>query len=416
MKTIPLPVIALALATTTLAFAAQQPTAATTTTDATAALATANNAFACDLYAQLKGDDSGAKGNLFFSPFSVSSVLAMAYAGAKGDTAEQMRKTLRFPNTREDIHASFAALLKHFDDVQRDGSVQLAIANSLWPQKNAKAPLLESYLALAKQNYGVEITPVDFARAEPKARARINRWVAEKTRDKIQDIIGSPLDPQTRLVLVNAVYFKGLWATKFSPGSTKALPFFTWSARDVQAPLMCQSNTYSYGEQSDARIIELPCQGGNISMFVILPADKTKEGLAQIEKQLSPEQIALWQNQVKKQKVQIYLPRFRIDWGAKSLVATLEKLGMQDAFAMGKADFSGMNGSPDYAISDILQKAFVDVNEEGAEASAATGVFTWRYEPPPPVFRADHPFLFLIQDNATGSILFMGRVVNPAAQ
>ena len=437
MKTIPTPAHAIvigaviALATITPAFAAQ-PTSA----DATA-LASANNAFACDLYAQLKDT----QGNLFFSPFSVSSALAMAYAGANGDTAAQMRKALRFPDGQaqenKNVHASFAELLKHFDDVQRDGSVQLsianslqhanfaellehfddvqlAIANSLWPQKDEKAPLRESYLALVKQNYGVEITPVDFAHDESKARTQINWWVTQKTRGKIQNLIASPLFPPTRLVLVSAVYFKGAWGKKFNSGETKVKPFHTWSAPDLQVPLMHQSNLCLYGKQADAEFIELPYQGENISMLVILPADKTEEGLAQIEKQLSPEKIAQWRSQMTKQEeMDVYLPRFTIDWRAESLVEPLKKLGMPDAFVYGKADFSGMNGNKELFINDILQKAFVDVNEEGTEAAAATNVYvTWGIR----LFRADHPFLFLIQDNATGSILFMGRVVNPAAQ
>ena len=418
MKTIPLPahaigvigaVIAMTSPASQTAFAAHPPAAPENT------LAYANNAFACDLYAQLKDT----KGNLFFSPFSVSSALAMAYAGAKGDTAAQMRKAMRFPKTPENVHEGFAALLKHFDDVQRDGSVQLSIANSLWPQKNAKAPLLENYLALVKQNYGVEITPVDYARAEPEARAMINRWVAEKTRDKIQNIIGSPLNPATRLVLANAVYFKGIWENKFSPESTQAKPFFIWNAPPIQSPLMSQTNHYLYGAQADAQFIELPYQGRDISMFVILPSGKTEADMTRLEKQLSPLQIELWRGKMETRKVLVCFPKFKITWGANSLVKPLKKLGMLDAFVFEKANFSGMNGNRDFFIDDILQKAFVDVKEEGTEAAAATVVITAagsRIEPPPPVFRADHPFLFLIRDNATGSILFMGRVVNPAAQ
>jgi len=229
-------------------------------------LASSNNDFACDLYAQLKETE----GNLFFSPFSVSSALAMTYAGAKGETAEQMRKALRFSGEQADTHAGFAALRRHFDEVQRGGSVQLNIANSLWPQKNAEAPLLKDFLALVKQNYGVEITPVDFVRAEPKARARINQWVAEKTQDKITVIIGSPLDSLTRLVLVNAVYFKGTWESVFEPELTKEEPFHIWDRKDIKVPLMRQKNWYRYGEQSGAQLIEFPYVDGKISMFVIL--------------------------------------------------------------------------------------------------------------------------------------------------
>ena len=413
MKTIPTLVIA--LVTTTLAFAQQQPPSPT-------ALAAANNAFACDLYAQLKDT----KGNLFFSPFSVSSALAMAYAGANGDTAAQMRKALRFSDApaqeNKNIHASFAELLKHFDDVQRDGSVQLDIANALWPQKNAETPLLESYLTFVKQNYGVEITPVDFVRAEPKARSQINRWVAEKTHDKIQNLIGAPLDSQTRLVLVNAIYFKSAWSDSFKAKQTENEAFFVEDKNVVQAPLMRQTKRFNYAESDNCQILELPYKGGKLSMLVLLPVNRTPAGLKELENNLTNEQITKWKTQLKKVEVQVFFPRFKFEWGAASLMEALKKLGMRDAFVIGDADFSGMNGHKDFLISDVLQKALIDVGEKGTVAVATTEVVVWNAfgvhegPPPPPVFRADHPFLFFIQDNATGSILFMGRVVNPAAQ
>jgi serpin B len=405
MKTSHIIVCLVVLAFASLSMRAEEPSSDALT------LASSNNTFACDLYAQLKD----AEGNLFFSPFSVSSALAMAYAGTKGGTAAQMQKVLRFPESQESVHSGFAALLRHLDAVQSGGQVQLSIANSLWPQKGT--PLLENYLTLVKQNYGVELTPVDYKNAEPEARAQINRWVAEKTQDKIQNIIADSLDPATRLVLVNAVYFKGNWLNMFEPDRTKEEPFFIWDEQTIQVPLMQQTKWFLYGEQNDAQFIELPYKGENLSMLVILPADKTAKGMTQIEKQLTPRQIAQWRNEMRRQTVYLLIPKFKITWGMTSLIKPLGKLGIRDAFVFKKADFSNMDGNQDFFISDVIQKAFVEVSEEGTEAAAATAI-VWgpgaAWSPrTPPVFRADHPFLLLIRDNATGGILFMGRVVNP---
>jgi len=341
----------------------------------------------------------------------------MACAGAKGDTAEQMRKTLRFPVSPADTHAGFAELLKHFDEVQRSGNAQLNIANSLWPQMDAEAPLLESYLALVKQNYGAEITPLDFKHAESMARARINQWVKEKTRNKITNLFARPLTSETRLVLVNAVYFKRFWERKFNPQKTTEAPFFTADDRSVQTPFMQQTADFNLAATSHCWIIELPYQGGALSMFVVLPRDKSPAGLAALETDLTEKQIAAWKSPMTPAKLEIYFPKFKLEWGATSLTGALTKLGMRDAFVFGSADFSGMNGNRDFAISDVLQKAFVSVDEDGSEAAAATGgVVAITGAEPIFTYRIDHPFLFFIQDNATGSILFMGRVMNPTAQ
>lgn len=370
-----------------------------------------NNAFACDLYAQLRGE----KGNLFFSPLSVSTALMMTYAGAKGDTAAQMHKTLRLPASSDDPHAGFADLLKHFDEVNRSGSAQLDLANSLWPQKGE--PLLESFLKQTKERYGVEITPVDYAHAEPQARAQINQWVENKTQDKIKNIIARPLAEDTSLVLVNAIYFKGAWANDFNASLTKDASFFSGDSPAVQVPLMLRTKWFNYAESNDHQILELPYKDYALSMFVLLPKDKTTAGLAALEKALTAKQIADWKAAMKESEVTVYLPKFKMEWGATLLNQALENLGMSDAFKFGKADFSGINGNKMFFIGAVLHKAFVAVDEKGTEAAAATAVALLagaRANPTPPaVFRADHPFVFFIQDNATGSILFMGRVTNP---
>jgi len=376
-------------------------------------IVSSNNAFACDLYAQLRDT----KGNLFFSPFSVSTALAMTSAGAKADTAAQMRKALRFPASQDDVHAGFAGLLRRLDEVNRGGSVQLNMANSLWPQTGA--PIHESFLALVKQSYGVEITPVDYKHAEPEARAQINRWVEEKTQDKINDLISRPLSEDARLVLVNAVYFKGDWEHAFDAVLTKDESFFSGDGRVVQTPLMQQTNQFNYAELNNSQLIELPYKSGALSMFVVLPKDKTSASLTKLENGLAGKQIAAWKAQMRETEVQVFLPKFRLEWGTASLTQALKNLGMNNAFVSGKADFSGISGDK-FFIGDVLQKAFVAVDEEGTEAAAATAVTMAAGAAPgpvapPPVFRADHPFMFFIHDNATGSILFMGRVVKLAA-
>jgi serpin B len=375
-------------------------------------LANANNTFACDLYARLKDT---AAGNLFFSPFSISSALAMTSAGAQGDTAAQMWKTLRFPLAQDKLHPAFAALLRHMDDAQSPGAVRLRVANSLWPQQGAA--LLDRYLALARQNYGGAVTLVDYLRREPEARAQINRWVEEKTEGKIQNIIANPLDPLTRLTLVNAVYFKGAWENPFEKHLTKDAPFFVMDDTGIQTPFMMRTDSFKYAKRNGVHVLELPYTGGGFSMLVILPDDKTPTRLVALENTLTAKRIATWRAKLKMQEVQVFLPKFKITWGAESLKKLLQQLGIKDAFSVESADFSGMSGAKDFSISDVLHKAFVEVHEAGAEAAAATVVelvaLGISNRPPPPVFRADHPFLFLIQENATGSILFMGRMAVP---
>jgi len=374
-----------------------------------ASLAAGNTAFACDLYAQLKTPP----GNLFFSPYSVSAALAMTFAGARGETAAQMTTALHFALPQGELHPAFAALIEELSALESSGHVKLSIANSLWPDR--AYPFLERYLALVKTNYGVVITPVDYAHAEERARAQINQWVEDKTQKKIANLFASPLDPLTRLVLVNAVYFKGTWAHPFKKEQTRDAPFYRPSGEPAQTPMMMQLQAVPYGESDKIQIIELPYAGNELSMLVLLPRDTNT--LAETESSLSAGQLQHWRQLLTEQKVQLFLPKFKLAWGTCSLTKSLQALGMTDAFGTA-ADFSGMDGRRhNLRISDVVQKAFVDVNEEGTEAAAATGVtimaMSVAMQRPPPVFRADHPFLFLIQENHTGSILFMGRIMDP---
>jgi len=367
-----------------------------------------NSAFAFDIFSVLK--DKG--GNLFFSPYSISSALAMTYGGARGETASQMQKAMRFTRGQEGTHKAFGELDSLLGNIQSKGAVELAVANSIWPQTGYD--FLPEYTKLLKKYYGVEITPVDYARAPEPARKKINEWVDVKTKEKIKDLLpeGS-IDSMTRLVLVNAIYFKGDWEEQFKPDETVKAPFFVSPGKSVEASLMTRIGDYGYSDMGDLQMLELPYAGGDLSMVVILPG--TGCSISDLEKKMTIENFFLWKGSMSKKEVEVFLPKFRITWGSFSLVEALKSLGMVDAFSEIKADLSGMDGRPDLCITDVLHKAFIDVNEEGTEAAAATAVVVGlkSMPAPPAVFRADRPFIFIIQENSTGSILFMGRVSEP---
>lgn len=369
-----------------------------------------NTAFALDLYAKLDRE-----GNLFMSPHSMSSALAMTLAGARGETATEMEQVLHFDLGQEGTQRGFAALQARLEAVQESGAVKLAVANALWPQQGYS--LLPEYLETVKVAYDAMITPLDFAGDTEGARQTINGWVEEKTKDKIRDLIGrGGLDPLTRLVLVNAIYFKGDWAHAFKPGDTTMADFFTAADKTVPVPLMVQSRRFPYAEFDDCQVVKLPYVGNELAMLVVLP--RAKEGLAVLEAELTPARLAEWRDTLAVRDVRVFLPKFKLTWGATALNGPLTALGMKTAFSDTRADFSGMDGRLHWLyIGAVLHKAFVEVNEEGTEAAAATAVVIKARSMPqrPKEFRADHPFLFLIQEEQTGAILFMGRLADPLA-
>lgn len=371
---------------------------------------TGNTAFAADLYAKLRERD----GNIFFSPYSISTALAMTYAGARGNTATQMAATLHFTLRQEVLHLAFAGQEKYLNEIQSKKKVKLHVANSLWPQKDY--PFLPAYLDLVKRNYGVGVTPVDFKTDADGARTRINKWVSDKTNDKIKDLMpAGVLNDLTRLVLINAIYFKGNWAEQFRKSSTRDLPFQVSRNKTVTVPTMTQQKWFGYREEPALQVLEMPYAGNDLSMIVLLP--KAVDGLAALEKDLSARNLIKWTTGLQGTDVIVFLPRFRTT-AEFSLNGTLSSMGMSDAFDLKTADLSGMDGKRDLFINAVVHKAFVDVNEEGTEAAAATGVAAGVLSAPaPPVtFRADHPFMFLIRDNQTGTILFLGRVSNPKTE
>ncbi len=376
-------------------------------------LAERNNLFALDLYARLKEDGE----NLFFSPYSISTALAMTYGGARGETREQMARALRFAQNGTALHSAFASLAERMERVQSKGEIELHIANSLWPQKDY--PFMEDYISLMKEHYGVSVTPVDYVQAAEEARKAINAWVEEQTAEKIKDLIGrGALDELTCLVLVNAIYFHGAWENLFEEDATQVAPFTAEDGRQaMDVHMMHQRSRFPYAETDMVQVLEMPYAGGDVSMVVVLPRDR-EGGLGRVETMLeeNPGRLEEWLGMLRSREVDVYFPRFQFEWGTHTLVPELRAIGMKDAFEAGRADFSGMDGSRELFVSDVLHKAFVEVNEEGTEAAAATAVVISRQAVSisrPPVFRADHPFLFLIRENTTGSILFIGRVNEP---
>lgn len=369
-------------------------------------IAEGNNAFALELYAKL----AERQGNLFFSPYSISSALAMAYAGARGRTAQQMADVLHFELPQEKLHSAFAGLKDQLGKDDTQSGYELSVANALWGQKGYR--FLEEFIELNRKYYGAGLNEVDFVKAAEAARQRINAWVEKQTRGKIKDLIQrSVLGPLTRLVLTNAIYFKGFWASQFDKDRTKDEPFMVTQDKKVEAALMNQKGRFKYYEQGAFQMLQLPYKGDALSMVVILP--RKIDGLAKVTKSLTAENLKKWLVRMRKREVIMYLPKFKMT-SQFELAGCLGAMGMPDAFSLPPADFSGMTADKELFISNVIHKAFVAVDEEGTEAAAATGVvmgLTAVVEPL--VFRADRPFVFMIRDNRSGSILFLGRVVNP---
>ncbi|MRR54877.1 MAG: serpin family protein [Deltaproteobacteria bacterium] len=358
-----------------------------------------NNAFALKMYRELGVPE----GNLFFSPFSISSALGMTYAGARGDTAKEMKSVLHFSLDQSALPPAFKSLNSQLAATINKTGQKLNIANAL---VLTGGDVSGEFKATLKDYFAAGI----FAGGLDK----INGWVKQKTEGKIQTIL-EELDPNSVCVLLNAIYFKGAWASQFKKSSTHDASFNLAADRQVMVPMMYQKNDYKLLAEKDFQAVSLPYQGKSLSMVVLLP--RTKDGLAGLEKQLSNENLTGWLAKLDRQpvqKIELFLPRFKLET-SYDLVSPFTRLGMKDAFSLSKADFRGM-GWPKgrLFISQIKHKAFVEVNEEGTEAAAATAVEmatkSFRQDP---VYRADHPFLCLIRDNESGSILFMGRIVNP---
>jgi serpin B len=375
----------------------------------TQSLVEGDTAFALDLYGRFKTSP----GNLFFSPYSISTCLAMTYAGARGETERQMGRVLHFDKDHQQLHSAFGELQRQLSEAGKQSGIELNIANALWAQKGH--PFVPAFLKIAKDDYQANLNQADFETGADAARGEINRWVAQKTRDKIQNILPpDSLDRLTRLVLANAIYFKGVWAKPYDKAQTSTQPFHLSTTRQTKVPLMHHFDEVRYMEENDFQAVELPYKNGELAMVVLLP--RQIDACGNLENRLTPALLSRSLSQMKQRKVEIFLPRFKLESGF-DLNQTLASMGMPDAFGP-KADFSGMDGTKLLYISGVFHKAWGEVNEEGTEAAAATAVATraaaaMKPPPPPPVFRADHPFIFLIRDTRSGSLLFLGRLADP---
>lgn len=371
----------------------------------------ANNQFALDYYSKLKDKDDG---NIFFSPFSISSAFAMTYEGAKGQTAEEMRLVFYFPEDNNLIRTEYVAI---FDEInKKDKKYKLSSANALWAQEDYE--FLKDYFDSVEKYYGGKATNLDFKKDPEGSRITINNWVENQTNNKIKDLIPSGvIGTMTKLVLTNAIYFKGEWVKQFNKDDTKEESFRTNKNSTIKAPMMQLTDNkaiFNYAENSNLQILEMPYSGEELSILLLLPKG---DNLAKLESLLSTKKLSEWKKDLEAQRVKVFIPKFKFET-KYFMTNDLKVMGMPIAFS-DSADFSGMTGNRDLKIDEVIHQAFVEVNEEGTEAAAATldimnpiGVGPSK-EPKIPVFRADHPFIFFIQEKSTGNILFIGRVVNP---
>jgi serpin B len=366
------------------------------------------NNFALDLYGQLAKQD----GNLFFSPYSISNALAMTSAGARGETATQMAETLHFALDQERLHLSFGALRTQIAGTDEQRNYQLQTANRLWGQQDYG--FLPDFLWTTESNYDADLKQVDFINDTEEARTTINRWVEERTSEKIKNLIKPGiLTADTRLVLTNAIYFKAAWRHPFVPEQTKEGEFTLADGEKVMAKLMHGHVRTNYFQGDSFQALELPYEEHELSMIVLLPNDP--QDLPALEMKLTPNNLTKWLETLSGHGVDVTLPKFKLT-SEFMLKDVLSEMGMPDAFDPQNADFSGMTRARLF-ISHVVHKAFVDVNEAGTEAAASTAVVVATDSAStqkPATFRADHPFVYLIRENRTGSILFMGRVLSPS--
>jgi serpin B len=368
-----------------------------------------NSKFAFELYKSLAGEKQDE--NLFFSPFSISSALAMTYAGARNETQLEMNKTLHFGLDQPKMHADFSSLLNKI--IYQGDITQLCIANSLWAQKDYV--FLEDYFNMVKMKYGAGIENVDFINnaEREKTRLKINEWIERKTNDKIKEIIQpGMLNDQSRLVLVNAIYFLGKWDDPFNKELTSKGLFHLTPKNTTETFFMNNTLGLNYFEDETMQTIEIPYEGNKFSMIIILP--KSGSDIEAVEKSMNDDRYLQIAGSLKYETVQLSMPKFKTTC-KYYLNETLLKLGMTISFS-DYADFSGMTGSRDLKIDEVIHQAYIDVSEKVTEAAAATAVFMRTMSANTiqnKVFIADHPFMFMITETETGSILFMGKVMNP---
>jgi len=376
-------------------------------------LVNGNSDFAFDLYRSLNKEDD----NIFYSPYSMSLALAMTYAGARGESEQQMADTLDFILPQDRLHPAFNSLdielSQRGEGAQgKDGEgFRLNIVNAIWGQKDYE--FLTTFLDALAENYGAGLRLLDFISAPDESRLTINNWVSDQTEGRIENLIPQGLiNELTRLVLTNAIYFNAAWQYPFSEDITGDGPFYLLDRGEVIVPMMRQTESFGYAEGDGYQAVELPYDGGELSMVILLPQSDQFEAF---EGSLDAQRVEDVVKALETRQVALTMPRFEFE-SSFSLKEALATMGMPVAFS-GGADFSGMTGNRDLFIADVVHKAFVSVDEAGTEAAAATAVVMELTAVPeaPVEVTIDHPFIFLIRDIETGTILFVGRVVNPSA-
>ncbi|HNW05780.1 MAG TPA: serpin family protein [archaeon] len=378
------------------------------TPDGLSQVVISNNKFNIDLYKKVATTENN---NIFFSSYSIFSALAMTYEGADGTTAQQMKDVFYFPEN-EVLRPNFAELYNRIN--KKDKRYELRTGNALWAQKDYK--FLDSYFSNVEKYYGGKAVNLDFINETELSRNTINKFIEEQTNNRIKNIIPSgELNPLTRLVISNAIYFKGKWEVEFDKKDTQNRDFKAPTGT-IKVPMMFMApkkENFNYYENDNLQVLELPYKDKELSMVVLLP--KEEYGLSNLEKDMDFEKLNEWTKNLRLTKVdQIYLPKLEFEKSTR-VVEPLKELGMVNAFSTENADFSKMTGTKDLYISNILHKAFIKVDEQGTEATAATVVMMDRMASAGFVFNADHPFIFFIRENSTGAILFMGRITNPSA-
>ncbi len=377
-----------------------------------AELVAGNSAFAFDLYQAIGEGD----GNLFYSPYSISLALAMTYAGARGETEQQMADTLHHTLPQDQLHPAFNALdlalasRGEGAEGQDGGGFRLNIVNSIWGQTGYS--FLPAFLDTLAENYGAGLRLLDFVKAPEESRGTINDWVSEETEGKIEDLLPpNSITPETVLVLTNAIYFNAAWSHPFDEELTHDGPFSLLDGGQVTVPMMEQTEYFGYAEGEGYQAVELPYDGGELSMVILLPEDGRFE---EFVRALDAQQVASIAKDINPQGVHLTMPKFTYESSFR-LKKALAAIGMPAAFTA--ADFSGMDGTRNLFIDDVFHKAFVSVDEAGTEAAAATAVVVaLTAAPSPPIeVTVDRPFVFVIRDIETGALLFVGRVVNPSA-
>ncbi len=378
-------------------------------------LVNGNNAFALNLYQLLRKTD----GNLFYSPYSISEALAMTYGGARGETEKQMAAALQFLLAQDRLHPAFNSIdieLAKRGEVAKEGKdekgFRLKVVNAIWGQKDFE--FTSQYLDLLALNYGAGMRIVDYTNAAEEARQLINQWVSDQTEDRIKDLLppGS-VNFLTRLVLTNAIYFNAAWDSQFEKANTRDGRFYLLDGSEITVPMMFQMKSFRYTEDTNYQAVELPYDGNQLSMVVLLPGAGQFESF---EAGLDSQKLQDIIGKLQSSYVKLTMPRFQIE-SEFNLNQALSDLGMPIAFSDSEADFSGMDGGRDLHISDVVHKAYVSVDEKGTEAAAATGVIMAATSMPTNIkdMTLDRPYIFLIRDIPTGTILFLGRVMNPGA-